>query len=221
MIGLTPGALLRGLAIGVLLLAWAVLAHYGSAGDGTSNFAAGLATAPLLAIVIILLWRVSNPLWMVVGGLLTIGGLALIWPTVRQNVALLYFIQHLGTNLALGILFGRTLLAGRRPLVTHFALLAHDGKISLLKERYTRGVTIAWTTFFFGMATVSVGLFFFASAAAWSAFANLLSLLLIVLMFVVEHLVRMRMLPPEDKSSFADTIRGYRLSTERRRTEQP
>ncbi len=136
-------------------------------------------------------------------------------------MALLYFIQHLGTNLALGILFGRTLLPGRRPLVTHFALLAHDGKISALKERYTRGVTIAWTTFFFGMATVSVGLFFFASAAAWSAFANLLSLLLIVLMFVVEHLVRMRMLPPEDKSSFADTIRGYRLSTERRRPEQP
>ena len=220
MIGLTPGALLRGLAIGVLVLAWAVLAHYGSAGDGTSNFAAGLASAPLVAIVIILLWRVSA-LWMVLGGLLTIGGLALIWPTVRQNVALLYFIQHLGTNLALGILFGRTLLAGRRPLVTHFALMAHGGKISPTKDRYTRGVTIAWTVFFFGMASVSVLLFFFASAAAWSAFANLLSLLLIVLMFVVEHLVRMRLLPPEDQSSVADTIRGYRLSTERRRTEQP
>ena len=220
MIGLTPGALLRGLAIGVLVLAWAVLAHYGSAGDGTSNFAAGLASAPLVAIVIILLWRVSA-LWMVLGGLLTIGGLALIWPTVRQNVALLYFIQHLGTNLALGILFGRTLLAGRRPLVTHFALMAHGGKISPTKDRYTRGVTIAWTVFFFGMASVSVLLFFFASAAAWSAFANLLRLLLIVLMFVVEHLVRMRLLPPEDQSSVADTIRGYRLSTERRRTEQP
>lgn len=220
MIGLTPGALLRGLAIGVLVLAWAVLAHYGSAGDGTSNFAAGLASAPLVAIVIILLWRVSA-LWMVLGGLLTIGGLALIWPTVRQNVALLYFIQHLGTNLALGILFGRTLLAGRRPLVTHFALMAHGGKISPAKDRYTRGVTIAWTVFFFGMASVSVLLFFFASAAAWSAFANLLSLLLIVLMFVVEHLVRMRLLPPEDQSSVADTIRGYRLSTERSRTEQP
>ena len=220
MIGLTPGALLRGLAIGVLVLAWAVLAHYGSAGDGTSNFAAGLASAPLVAIVIILLWRVSA-LWMVLGGLLTIGGLALIWPTVRQNVALLYFIQHLGTNLALGILFGRTLLAGRRPLVTHFALMAHGGKISPTKDRYTRGVTIAWTVFFFGMASVSVLLFFFASAAAWSAFANLLSLLLIVLMFVVEHLVRMRLLPPEDQSSVADTIRGYRLSTERSRTEQP
>lgn len=216
MSGLTLAGILRGLAVGVLVVAWAGLAHYGSAGDGTSNFSAALAVAPLVSIVVIVLWRNTNPLWMVLGGLGVIGLLAAIWPALRQNVALLYFIQHVGTNLALGILFGRTLLGGRQPLVTHFALLAHDGQISPTKERYTRGVTIAWTTFFLGMATVSVLLFFFASAAAWSAFANLLSLALIALMFIVEHLVRMRALPPEDQSSIADTIRGYRLSTRRR-----
>lgn len=220
MTGLTPTAILRGLAIGVLIVAWAALAHYGSAGDGSSNFAAALAVAPLVAIVILLLWRVANPLWMVLGGLSVLALLAYLWPTLRQNVALLYFIQHLGTNLALGILFGRTLLAGRQPLVTHFALLAHDGKISPAKARYTRQVTIAWTIFFLGMASVSAFLFFFASAAAWSAFANLLSLLLIALMFAGEHFVRLRVLAPEDQSSVADTIRGYRLST-RRRSEQP
>lgn len=218
MTGLTPAAILRGLAVGVLVLAWAALAHFGSAGDGTSDFAAALACAPLVAIVIILLWRVSNPLWMIVGGLGVLGLVAWIWPTLRQNVALLYFIQHFGTNLALGILFGRTLLSGRQSLVTHFALLAHNGKISPAKERYTRSVTVAWTCFFFVMASVSALLFFFAPAAIWSAFANLLSILLIILMFAVEHIVRLRVLPPEDQSSMADTIRGYRLST-RRRTE--
>jgi uncharacterized membrane protein len=70
------------------------------------------------------------------------------------------------------------------------------------------------------MASVSALLFFFAPAAIWSAFANLLSLLLIVLMFAAEHFVRLRVLPPEDQSSMADTIRGYRLSTRRRHTEQ-
>lgn len=35
MIGLSPAAILRGLAVGVLVIAWAALAHYGSAGDGT------------------------------------------------------------------------------------------------------------------------------------------------------------------------------------------
>lgn len=218
MIGLTPAAILRGLAVGVLVVAWAALAHYGSAGDGTSDFAAALAVAPLVAIVVILLWRAANPLWMVIGGLCVIALLATIWPTLRQNVALLYFIQHFGTNLALGILFGRSLFGQRQALVTHFAMLAHDGKISPTKTRYTRAVTIAWTVFFLGMATVSALLFFFAPAAAWSAFANLLSLLLIALMFIIEHLIRLRALPPEDQSSVADTIRGYRLST-RRRTE--
>ena len=219
MTGLTPAAILRGLAVGVLVLAWAVLAHFGSAGDGSSDFAAALACAPLVAIAIILLWRVS-PVWMILGGLAVLGLVAWSWPTLRQNVALLYFIQHFGTNLALGILFGRTLLSGRQPLVTHFALLAHNGSISPAKERYTRGVTLAWTIFFFGMASVSALLFFFASAAAWSAFANLLSLLLIVLMFAAEHFVRLRVLPPEDQSSIADTIRGYRLSTRRRAEHQ-
>ena len=215
MTGLTPTAILRGFAVGVLVVAWAALAHFGSAGDGSSDFAAALACAPLVAIVVILLWRVSNPLWMIFGGLGVLGLVAWAWPTLRQNVALLYFIQHFGTNLALGILFGRTLLSGRQPLVTHFALLAHNGKISPAKERYTRSVTIAWTCFFFGMISVSALLFFFASAAAWSTFANLLSLLLIVLMFAVEHIVRLRVLPPEDQSSIADTIRGYRMSTRR------
>ena len=216
MTGLTPAAILRGLAVGVLVVAWAALAHFGSAGDGTSNFAAALACAPLVAIVVILLWRVSNPSWMIVGGLGVLGLLAWSWPVLRQNVALLYFIQHVGTNLALAILFGRTLLNGQQALVTQFALLAHNGQISKAKEAYTRGVTIAWTSFFTAMASISALLFFFAPAAVWSAFANLLSLLLIGLMFAVEHFVRLRVLPPEDQSSIADTIRGYRLSTRRR-----
>jgi hypothetical protein len=38
-------------------------------------------------------------------------------------------------------------------------------------------------------------------------------------MFAAEHFVRLRVLPPEDQSSMADTIRGYRMSS-RRRTEQ-
>jgi uncharacterized membrane protein len=65
---------------------------------------------------------VSNPVWMIVGGLWVLGLVAWSWPTLRQNVALLYFIQHVGTNLALGILFGRTLLSGRQPLGHPFRL---------------------------------------------------------------------------------------------------
>ncbi|UCV11642.1 hypothetical protein KI614_16145 [Dechloromonas denitrificans] len=218
MTGLGPTAILRGLAVGLLVVAWAVLAHYGSAGDSPSDLSAALACAPLLAIVVIVLWRVGSPLRVALGGLVVLAVLVWQWPLLRQNIALLYFIQHVGTNLALGALFGRTLLKGRVPLVTHFARLAHDGIISPLKEKYTRRVTIAWASYFMLTALISTILFVFAPASVWSTFANLLGTVLIALMFVIEHLVRLRALPPEDQSSIADTIRGYRLST-RQKTE--
>lgn len=216
MSGLTPAAMLRGLAVGLLIVAWAMLAHYSVAGDAPADISAALATAPILALVVILLWRVGNPLWIALGGLAILGLLALAWPNLRQNIALLYYIQHLGTNLALGALFGRSLFAGQEALVTTFAKLAHDGVISPAKARYTRQVTIAWTMFFIASAAVSSALFWLAPAAAWSVFANLLSPPLLALMFIGEHLIRHRVLPPEDCSSIADTIRGYRASAARR-----
>jgi uncharacterized membrane protein len=209
--------LLRGLALLALVVAWAVLAHLGSAGDGNSDLSAALATAPYVALAVILLWRASNPLWIVAGGLSVLGLLAWSWPALRQNVALLFYVQHLGTNLALGTLFGRSLIGTHEALVTQFARIAHGGVISPAKAVYTRQVTIAWSIFFMASAAVSTALFWLAPAVAWSVFANLLSPPLLVLMFVVEHLFRRHRLPPEDRSSVADTIRGYRASVELRR----
>lgn len=40
--------------------------------------------------------------------------------------------------------------------------------------------------------------------------ANLLPIPSLILMFSIEHLVRHRVLPPEDRTSIADTIRGFR-----------
>lgn len=215
----TPAGLLRGLAMLVLVVAWALLAHYGSAGDGNADFGAALATAPVVAIVVMLLWRVGHPLWIAVGGLGVLGLLAWSWPSLRQNVALLFYVQHLGTNLALGLLFGRTLLDGQEALVTRFARLAHQGVVSEAKRRYTRQVTLAWTIFFVASAAISTLLYGLAPASAWSVFANLLSTPLLVLMFVGEHLVRNRVLPPEDHAGIADSIRGYRAAMQERRTQ--
>ncbi len=207
---ITPAKLLRGLVLLCLVVAWALLAHHGSTGESHPDFSAALATTPIVAIAIMLLWRVGNPLWMAFGSLLVLGLLAGSWPYLRQNIALLYYVQHVGTNLALGTLFGRTLFGEREALISQFARMAHQGVISAAKARYTRQVTIAWVTFFFLTAAISTGLFWLAPPAAWSVFANLLTVPLIGLMFVVEHIFRHRILPPEDRSSIADTIRGYR-----------
>ena len=216
MTGLTPAAILRGLAVGGLLLAWAALAHYGSAGQPSSDFSAALATAPIVILVIILLWRVGSPLWIALGGLGILALLATYWPTLRHNIALLYYIQHVGTNLALGALFGRSLLGSRVALVTQFARMAHDGVISETKARYTRQVTVAWTIFFLLTAALSTALFWLAPPMAWSVFANLLSLPLLGLMFAGELFFRHRRLPPGDNSSIADAIRGYRATMQQR-----
>jgi uncharacterized membrane protein len=217
MTGLSRAAILRGLLVGLLVIAWALLSHYGATGDAPLDVAAALATAPLVLLAIIPLWRVGNPLWMALGGLAILLLLAQVWPALRQNVALLYYLQNVGATLAIGALFGRTLFGNQDPLVTQFAKLADSGEISPAKARYTRQVTIAWTLFFAISALISSGLFWLAPAAAWSVFANLLSLPLLALMFIGEHLVRFRVLPPEDRAGFADTIRGYRASMAARR----
>lgn len=214
-----PGPLVRALALFALMAAWAWLAHQGSAGEGDPDFSAALAALPIVAIAVLFLWRVGKPLWIVVGGLTLFAFLAWLWPALRENVALLYYVQHVGTNLVLATLFGRSLFGPREALVTQFARTVHLGVISVAKERYTRQVTIAWTVFFLAMALVSTALFWLAPLAAWSVFANLLALPLIVLMFVAEHGFRHRILPPGERSSVADTFRGYRAAMQRRHSD--
>lgn len=213
---MTPANLARGLALFALAAAWAWLAHRGSAGEGNPDLAAALATLPVVAIVVMLLWRAGSPLWLAGGGLAVLGLLAWLWPALRQNVALLYFVQHLGTNLALAIFFGRSLFGPREALVTQFSRKAHGGVISTAKARYTRQVTVAWSVFFLASALLSTALFWLAPPAAWSVFANLLTLPLIVLMFAAEHCFRYRLLSPGDRSSVADTVRAYRAARQRR-----
>ena len=206
---------LRGAAVVALLVAWAVLAHLGSAGESNSNLSAALGVAALIVIVVLLLWQVRNPVWMFAGGLTVMAGLAFAWPVLRHNIALLYLIQHVGTNLALATLFGRTLFGSGEALVTQFARAVH-GELSARKIRYTRGVTIAWTAFFVSVSLVSLTLFVFASAHAWSVFANLLSTPMLAAMFIGEYICRQLMLPPEERTSIADTIRAYQLTMRQR-----
>jgi len=121
------------------------------------------------------------------------------------------FGQHVGFNSLMGLVFGRTLLPGREPLVTGLARLIHEHMTPVLL-RYTRQVTVAWTLFFLGSAALSVLLFLWAPIEAWSVFANILSLPLVALMFVVENEVRKRVLPPEDRVSILATFRAFRAS---------
>lgn len=200
----------RGAAAGALLLAWTVSAHLGSAGVGSADVNAAIATTPLLLAWAVLLWQVKQRAVRLAGLLLALAAVLALWPQLRQNVALLYYLQHLGTHLALAVLFGRTLRQPGEPLITRMARYIFGHTLSARKLRYTRQVTWAWTLFFLGNALVSTGLFFWATPAVWSVHANLLTGPLIAGMFLAEHLVRQRVLPPHERPGLADVIRAYR-----------
>lgn len=213
---LSAGQLLRGLAVVVFLVVWALIAHSGSAGEGSADLSVLLGIAPVVVALVLLLWRSSHPALTGAGILAMLGGLGWVWPTLRENIALLFFLQHLGTNLALGTLFGRSLLGGGEALITQLARTVNEGELSERKHRYTRRATLAWTLFFLVNALVSAILWLFAPQTVWSVFANLLSAPLLAAMFIGEHIWRVKALPPEERPSIAQVARAYRTRNQQR-----
>jgi uncharacterized membrane protein len=127
---------------------------------------------------------------------------------LERNFSWVYFIQHAGTYVMLAAVFGVTLGRGRQALCTRFAEAVH-GSLAPEEIRYSRQVTLAWTLFLLAISLVSGVLFFFAGIEVWSIFANFLSFPLILLMFVVEYLVRLRKLPHQKKHSIMDGMLAY------------
>ncbi|APR03607.1 hypothetical protein [Thauera chlorobenzoica] len=198
----------RTAAIAVAVVAWAAAAHYTSALVASSAWGALLGLSPLAAIATAFAWRSPHRPAMLALLALAAAGLTAVWPQLVQNVGWLYFVQHVGTNALLGVAFGRTLGHGRKPMCTGLAALVHP-ELSPRLERYTRQITVAWSLFFALMSTASVLLFAFAPITVWSAFANLLTLPLVALMFAAEYAVRRCVLPPEDRSGVLDAVRAY------------
>jgi len=122
---------------------------------------------------------------------------------------LLYLGQHVGIHLFLAFAFGSTLRAGHVPLITTLARRVH-ARFTPDMAAYTRKCTLAWVVYFVGMAAVSTALYALAPFDTWALFANLLTPLTLVAMFVGEYLLRYRLHPEFERASFADAIRSYR-----------
>jgi uncharacterized membrane protein len=206
----SPVRLLRLTGVVVLGVAWAVAAHITSASGEPSGWGAALALLPLGLALAVGLRQVPWRSVAVLGALAALALLAWLWPLLRTQVALLYFVQQLGIYVMLAALFGRSLAGPGESLVTQMARRLHGGLLTDRQASYTRTVTLAWTLFFLGMGAVSTLLFLLASPATWSVFANLLGAPLIGLMFVGEFLVRCLVLPPGERSTLADAVRAWR-----------
>lgn len=207
---MTLTTVLRDLGLLLLMVAWVVAAHVGSTGWGNASFNAAVGVLPIAVAALMALWRL--PQWSLrVAGVLALGALlAWLWPQLRHNVPLLYYLQHLGIHVALGVLFGKSLLGPGEALITRMARRIFAHELSARKVRYTRGVTLAWTVFFFLNALVSTLLFIWAPPAIWSIHANLLTGPLVGVMFLAEHIWRICVLPPHERPGIAAIVQAYR-----------
>lgn len=201
--------IVRWLGVAVLVISYPLLAHYTNESAHRGNLGALVAIAPVVLVALLMAWRSSRRLLM-------LGMVALLciafwawWPALEHHFGVVYWLQHAGVQLVLCVIFGRTLVAGQKPLCTRFAEAVH-APLTPQHEVYARQVTVAWSLFFAAMALVSTTLFFLAPLPIWSVFANFMTLPLVALMFIAEYLVRRRVLPHMRHAHILDAVRAFR-----------
>jgi uncharacterized membrane protein len=199
----------RWLVVAVLVIGYPLLAHYTNESAHRGNLGALVAIAPVVLIALVLAWRSTRRPLMLGTVLLLCVALWAGWTALEHYFGVVYWLQHVGMQLVLCVFFGRTLVAGQQPLCTRFAEAVH-APLTPQHKIYARQVTVAWTLFFVVMALVSTALFFLASLATWSVFANFMTLPLVALMFIVEYLVRRRLLPNMRHTHILDAVRAFR-----------
>jgi uncharacterized membrane protein len=92
-------------------------------------------------------------------------------------------------NGALAAVFAASLRPGREPVIAVFARL-EQGKLQPDLAQHARFITWLWTLLLAGIATTSLALAILASTQAWSMFTNVVSYVLIAILFVGEYLYR-------------------------------
>jgi len=105
--------------------------------------------------------------------------------------------------------FSSSLVGARIPLVTRFAsLMREDMPPAVLI--YTRRVTIAWSGYFLSMFIFSLMLAIYAPIELWSFFSNVLSYVLLLLMFLAEFTVRRLLVHEHMDYSFTEFLQRLR-----------
>ena len=216
----TLGRACRWGAVLLLGIGYSVLSHIAAASASPGLPEALVAVIPLLGLALVMAWRSSRRplmLGLFVAACVVLYGFS-AWLIAHYNWV--FLLQHAGMYALLCGAFGRTLQAGRTPMITGFAGIVH-GSLSPAQIRYTRSVTWAWTLYFGGTSALSLLLFWLAPVPVWSAFANLLGGPLLVLMFAGEYAVRCHVLPVADRAGPLEAIRAYRRATSGRAARQP
>lgn len=175
-----------------------------------------IALTPLGATALVMAWKARARILLL--SLYAAGALVIVLNLnqLRDHTAWLYFIQHAGAMTLLGLTFGSTLGNNHADaLCSRIAGFIITEPLDADYLRYTWKVTLAWMIYFAASAILSVLLFFLASIEVWSVFANFLTPVSLVIMFVGEYMVRQRALPHGPRLSVTDTIQAYQKYAQR------
>lgn len=201
----------RYVAAGVAGLAYVTASQWLMTRTPPSPWGAVALLTPMLAIIAVGTWRSGQR------------AISLLAATALAALALkaglgsglapehLYLAEHVAIHLFLAFTFGMTLRRGARPLIARLAERVHDG-LTPAMERYTRKVTLAWTVYFCAMAALSIAIHALAPFKAWATFANLLTPLALIAMFIGEYTLRYRLHPEFERASLKDMLRVYSQS---------
>lgn len=196
-------------ATAIGLLTYGLIAHKFSIVDDRSTGSYVFAIASIFGVLATT--ALINKAWRSLA-LIVVLGLAFGWwfsQHAQLSTTWIYLIQHAGAHASLAVLFGSSLLPGRTPLVTRMASLLHP-EHNAARNRYTRQVTWAWVIYLGTIAIASVVLFLGGWTIAWSWLANVLTLPLLALMFVVEFGIRRYKLPDEAPGRLSDGWKAYK-----------
>lgn len=181
-------------ALAVLIIGYAALSHYSASEPDAKGLGAVLSVAPVALIGVILVWRWTRPLLALLTAIVLCAGLYLYWPVVKNNYEWADLVQQCGAYALVAASFARSLFANRVPLCTQMANKMH-GSLAPVEIAYMRRATIAWALFYALIATAILILFFAVSPRGWSFFVNFATFGLIVVMGIVDHAIRHRLLP--------------------------
>jgi len=199
---------IRLVAAGLAGAAYVLGSHWLMTSEPSSAWNAALVVGPMLGLAAWLAWQRGRRLLGLVAAFATAALVVHGWRGGALPAGSIYVGQHVAIHVLLAFVFGLTLQAGREPLVTALARRVHGG-VTPAMAMYSRKVTVAWTAYFLAMAALSLALFAFASFALWATFANLLTPLAIVAMFVGEYLLRYRLHPEFERATLAQAMRAY------------
>jgi uncharacterized membrane protein len=201
------------IALAVLAMAaYTGLCHWLTSIHPEGVFSQATVLGPMCLVGVLGLWSDGLRLAAVLVALAVAALLGLCGSGVLA-VPWLYLAQHAGVNLALGWWFGRTLQAGRQPLISGLAERVH-GELVPAMVTYTRAVTQVWTLYFLATAALSLLLFLAAPLAVWSFLANIITPAALALLFVGEYFWRYHRHPEFERVSLMDAVRAYQASAQ-------